>query len=137
MKPVLIIVTSETCAHCVTYKKYYHYQVMDWVKQKKQVNLIELHLSDGLVRLAPEHHPDLKRYVRWFPQFLLFTGESWGNRQGKLDGIIMGGEMVNGTPETVEEKMPPLNGSNIIRWATEHVSNNNISQIPPAANVGA
>ena len=114
-KPVFVIVTSGSCGHCKTYKEKQRVELVNRIKSEGKVNLIEIDLPGSRVEIKPEYHPDLTRYIAFFPQFLLFTGESWDNKSGRLEGVSINGEMINDKIELINK--PTKSDTNfILNW---------------------
>ena len=97
-KLVLLIISSEKCSYCKTYKKEHRDTVI--ANLKDEVNIIEHDSPDFIFRVKPEYHPDVARFQKWWPMFILFD-ESWYDHKSKLNGVILGGEFKNGIPTTL------------------------------------
>lgn len=119
-KSVFVILTSSTCGHCQTFKSKYRDEVIKRVKDDGKVNFVEINFPTSNSVPGPEYHPDLVKYIGWFPEFIIFTGESWENHSIELIGSIMAGKMVSGRPEFVQEESR-LDVDSIISWINKEV----------------
>ena len=116
-KPVFVIITSSTCGHCQTFKTKYRDEVASRIKAEGKANLVEINFPTSNAVPGPEYHPNLVKYIGWFPEFVLFTGESWENHSIDLDGVIMAGAGWDdkGRPKFNQEESR-LDVEGIISW---------------------
>jgi hypothetical protein len=136
-KPVLVLVTAKDCGHCVRFRPLWKPDNPNGPAGRGIRDEIE---RTGLVRVIDIEHPsrsqppnfssyprDLTRYIQWFPMFLLFTGESWDtasaspNKEGRLDGVVFNGTLVNGIPRNITNGIP-LTKDNLINWIRTETS---------------
>ena len=142
-KSVFVIITSDTCHNCVRFKTDFRNDLLKKLEDSGKINVVEINYQTSQPIQDPNYHPDLSSYIGWFPEFILFTGESWEDRSSKLRGEIMYGNMINGQP-VISPGGPKFSVDGIFSWVEEKLSENlfksskiqsevhntNISQIP-------
>jgi thioredoxin-related protein len=104
-KPVFVIVTADTCSHCRYFKSAHLTKLKDKIQRDNSVDLVEISLpTTSTTTLDTTVYPiDIKRWIQWFPTFLLFTAESWKSR-GKLVGFVFNGQFTrSGKLEYIKE----------------------------------
>lgn len=116
-KPVLIVVTSEACTHCITYRKNTRNNVNKDLQD--QVDLVEIHNKSWNFENSNKYHPELQIYIKWYPMFIL-ADDSWYDHKSKLNIKVMNGEMKYNDKEG-KEVMTPGGGpafteANIVDW---------------------
>ena len=141
-KPVLVIVTSTTCGHCHDFKSQVRDDLVAKIRETGKVNVVETNFESATAAPGPEYHPSFVSYIGWFPEFILFTGDSWENHDSELKGEIMGGKMTDGKPEWVQGgPRPTVDG--ITGWINEKLATepfksaqggSYIVNVPPPAN---
>jgi hypothetical protein len=80
------------------------------------VDIVEIPLpTTSTTSLDTNKYPiDIKRWIQWFPTFLLFTSESWKSG-GKLVGFVFNGQFNrNGKMEYVKDF--DTDDESIYRW---------------------
>jgi hypothetical protein len=80
---------------------------------------------------ATDHHPDLRRYISWYPEFAIFTNSTWEDKSdgAKLQGVVMGGKMgANGRIE-LGDTGTRTSPDSIIQWITDTINNNNLYKV--------
>lgn len=127
-KAVFVLVTARNCPHCTNFRK-------NWAEIKRalvETGLIETPIDIEVNSLseAPDptvYPPDLKRWVTWYPNFLLFTKKSWQSAQPGLNGSLEG-HIFNGTMEGNMVKYLG-NGNptreNLVAWVKSRSSSTN------------
>ena len=89
MKPVFVLVTSESCPHCKTFKRYTWPRLSTYLKKDARLKLAEIHVMKNAKEITDRHN-DLLRFATWAPTMMIFTGESWVST--KLVGKVLNGE---------------------------------------------
>lgn len=125
---ILVIFTATSCGACIKYKKIFRDDVLNKLISEGKVSIIEINFPTFNVVLGPEYHPQLKKYIGWFPEFVLFTNESWYNYSTDLIGYIMGGRIVNG--EAKPEKPIAPNAENVSNWINRTIASEMVENIP-------
>jgi hypothetical protein len=132
----LVVVTSQTCGHCVRYKQEVSAKLIDSLKAYSNerrsnklggVDLVQIDLTNTSPSnnvILDRYHQDLKTLIKWFPMFLLFTSQSWKNTTGKLEGIIYNGSLQGG--EWRPTGKSPIDEVNIVDWVKNSVDRNSI-----------
>ena len=106
-KAKLLFISAPDCPACNSYKAKYWKNDSESVKSKlrekyPQVDLIEIILPSKKEKPDPQKYPkDLHRFARWFPTFILITGESWlraqpadgGENDSRLEGAVYYGDL--------------------------------------------
>jgi thiol-disulfide isomerase/thioredoxin len=120
-KPVFVIVTADNCGACVEFKKVWQ-DVKKNIQNLNLVTIVEISLKTRADLPPPNLYPvDIRRFIGWFPTFLLFTSQSWDdalqNSSKQLSGVIFNGR-VNSTTRRVEltETRIGPSSDNMIDW---------------------
>src|SRR5680860_1135952 len=118
--PVFVIITSTTCGACNTFKTRYRMEVMSRLKDEGRVEIVEINFPNMKPVLDNRYHPDLIKFIPWYPLFIIFTGESWENHSTPLMGEIMYAKYEGGrySPEMNQ----PINAETIILWVNKKIS---------------
>ena len=124
----LIFVTAKDCSACVHYKdRYWNTTESELVtKYEGKLELIKIVLENKhRPQPDPNNYPaDLRRFVRWFPTFILIEGKSWqnadpkitgSNRGSRLEGAVYYGQFVN---DIIKQgsNIPIPNSKHLIPW---------------------
>ena len=72
-----------------------------------------------------QYHTDLKKFVGWFPTFLLFSNKSWENKSSKLEGLVYNGEYLNGN-WGLSKSPTSTDKSHIMGWIENSISQNSM-----------
>lgn len=137
-KPVLLIITSSSCGHCKTYKQNNEKAVMEMLGREHLATVYQI--NDGVISPSARINPNLNKYIRFVPTFILLTKESWeGN--GPLFGSIMnqkiGYESGKEFIQTSQAKQEFFNTSEGVKdWIVRELRNNPIfnSNVPKSFN---
>lgn len=117
-KSVFVLVTASQCPHCKNFRK-------DWPEIKQALidsQLVEI-VDIEVVKLSDQpdpkkYPPDLARWVKWFPTFVLVSKSSWTNAQpgqnGRLDGTIFNGVMDAKEAKYIGSESP--NKESLLKW---------------------
>lgn len=119
MKPVLVILTSDTCGHCVIFRKGPRVDVLNALRDQDRVEIVEIHTNNSSGDLGAQNHPDLGSFIAWNPAFLLFTGESWGNHDTPLIGEILGGKKIGSEIRSILTNRPKHDVNGIVGWVNK------------------
>lgn len=114
-RPVFVIVTNEQCGACHRYREKIRDDLFKKLDRSILSDVIEIHLP-SMVNKSPldDYHPKLKEIVAWYPNFMLFTSESWNNKKGNLVTEIMNGSFIEGKIQLVGGV--PFTPEGIIDW---------------------
>lgn len=131
-KAIFVLVTAKNCPHCTNFRK-------NWTEVQQallETGLIEKPVDIEVESMADRPNPalypsDLKRWVRWFPAFLLFSRSSWLAAQPGsnklLDGVIFNGRMTangaeyEGNSKTTKETL--------VEWVKQNCNNGKLSSL--------
>ena len=123
-KPVLIIVTANTCSPCRLFKLTIYDSLVQKLKASNKVDIIDIPLEHTSAKIGPEYPQELSMYVgTWFPMFILASGSSWARRYN-LELSIFNGRITNGRLELISAT--PINEENILKWIETETSTNPI-----------
>lgn len=112
-RPVFVLLTAETCGSCKHFKNSTWNSIKKELEKRNRVRIVEINVpSTGSKPDSSKYHPELSRWIGWFPTIILFPSDRWDNHNSVLTGIIKNGEIKR--PNTVKDK----NGD----WMPEHVS---------------
>ena len=117
-KSVFVLVTASQCPHCKNFRR-------DWPEIKQALidsQLVEI-VDIEVVKLSDQpdpkkYPPDLARWVKWFPTFVLVSKSSWINAQpgqnGRLEGTIFNGVVDAKEAKYIGSESP--NKESLLRW---------------------
>ena len=133
-KHVFIVVTAGNCGFCSAFKTNVWPNLKTKLVNSGRLNVVEIQLetmgevhSESFTNLYPE---DLRRYINWFPTFVLCTYSSWIKRD-QLDAVVMNGKMV--LNESIGKEIASLNPQDeqigtdeesMLQWLTQHLRSN-------------
>lgn len=131
-KHVFIVVTAGNCGYCTRFKTETWPTLKPKLVNSGRLNVVEIQLetmsevhTDSFINLYPE---DLRRYIVWFPTFILCTYSSWIKRDF-IDAVVMNGQMIFN--ESIGKEVATLNSEqidaneeNILQWLTQHLKSN-------------
>ncbi len=147
---VFVIITAETCGACAKFKEKggVREKILRKLNELNIVRIEEIVLratttsTPDARELLERYHPNLRVWIGWFPQFLLFTSESWDNKYDPLKGSIFNGtfdplkydqttreaRLATG-PKPVQDSRYKINADNIVSWiySTSQMNNHNSS----------
>lgn len=125
--PIFLIVTSNGCQHCTQFKKNILGSLKDQLQNDNQVEVVELNLESTNSELPSEYPSDLRRYINWYPTFLLFSRDSWYRAydEGVLKGLVFNGVVDNDQAKARLVGNKSINKNNIVSWIK-----NNLSSLP-------
>ncbi len=93
-KHVFVMAFSSTCGHCRTFKNSKRKPLLNLLSKAGTVEVVELNLTaQNSHTLLTSNHPDLPKYIGWYPSFMLFTRSSWTNKNTKLEGFVLNGKI--------------------------------------------
>lgn len=128
VKPVFVLIMSESCGHCANFKAKRWPGIKEKLLKDGKVDVVEITLQDSTVKPGKEYHPQLAKYIGWFPIMMLFNGNDWKNHGSNLRGIIKNGKLTNNGVETVPDgdKQVDYSPKSILSWVNQNVENNAI-----------
>lgn len=139
MSAIFVIVVKEAgaCAACDHYKADEHDKLMDLLSHMRNVKVLLYTTNNkpGTRSLDKESHPELlKTYWKWWPNFMLFTEESWRKHDSDLKGFVMGADiMVDelGIRQMVESKTEhhDIRAESIKQWINNKLKDNMFNRV--------
>lgn len=125
-KPVFVLLMAETCAHCANFKNKRWPSIKEELVKQNEVDIVELELETQTTKPSNKYHPDLSKYIGWFPTMFLFNGDSWNNHNSELKGVIKNGKLTNNGVENVKSggKLVDYSQESIISWVNKNLSQN-------------
>lgn len=131
MKSIFVIVVKpkDLCHYCDVYKANQHDKLIDLIEKDRRIDYIyleavktpqEKHLIylDGEKYISPHLYEEI--YGKWYPNFMLFTKESWFNPNKELKGYIYGGDPIINDKGVLDLKEIPgeydTRAENIMQW---------------------
>lgn len=91
MKPMLVLVTSESCPACKAFKTRVWPRLGMYLRKDPRFDVTEVHVVKNFLEIR-KVHTDLEKFVRWFPTLIMFTGASWVSTS--LKGKVLNGDFV-------------------------------------------
>jgi len=129
-KPVLVVITADTCGGCVMFKQRVWQQLKQRIQQSGKVQLVEINLPTVRDRIPSQYPTGLQKWVGWYPTLALFTPSSWKSG-GQLQGSVF-----NGFLEGDKIKMVPQNQAramtveDIMDWIDREIASPTFVQGP-------
>lgn len=144
-RPVFCIVTAKGCPGCDGFKKEQYGVLMKLLESKPllgRIRVVEIEYP-GLGTPLPKKSTnnkydipdDLKRFISWFPTFVLINGASWNegkelagavfNGSWNSNGIIIHDSVFNKSSPNESRNLRMTNGESIKSWIEEQLSKNN------------
>ena len=131
-KPVFVLITAEVCSACQHFKNNIWFDLKKELENQGKVKIVTINLPT--LNSKPDttkYHPDLKRYVGWFPTMSLFPASSWYNKSSELKGVIKDGQIIpsfydeNGQfkSEHVEKGKIILSKDSVLNWIDNTIKN--------------
>ena len=121
--PVFVLVMAKTCGACQNFKRRIWPNLKQELERLNKVDIVEIELSStNSVVSNTTYHPELKKFIGWFPTILLFTGDSWNNKSSKLEGIVKNGKLNNNGVEFVGK--PDFSKQSVLEWLNENLNQN-------------
>jgi hypothetical protein len=125
-KPVFLLVTADQCGYCTEFKNNIWPNLKKYLKK---IDLVQVHHinfpSPSPIHLAKsgKYHPDLGKFINWYPTMMLFPYSLWSNSNSVLKGDVMNGlfekDMVKMNPP-----LKPYIEKNILEWLNSTLKNN-------------
>lgn len=122
LNPVFVMVFAGNCSHCKDFKKKSLEELRKSLKSYPGVTPIEYNINtigEDLPSDAPE---DLKRFVKFYPFFLLVSGAVWNEAKngGKLRNVLLYGATI--TPDEKIVILPhKLTKDSLMEWVRNNV----------------
>lgn len=134
----LVFATANDCSSCIMYKKKYwdatRAELEEKYKGRIELVIINFETKRNLQIDTTQYPADLRRFIRWFPTFILIHGKTWelaspqsttsssGESTGstlntvkRLEGVIYYGTFVNDMAKQ-QNNIPPPNAKHLIPW---------------------
>jgi len=148
---LLVINTAKNCGACKRFKELHYDKLLTALKTKTNLTVLHIDLPTMEVTRYFDNlknndyfkivqgqsvtvSPKIQKYIKWFPQFMLFPLESF-----KL-GNLSSGYIFNGTIDAKNDTAImggggiALNAENILEWITKTIVNNPVNVQPVSIN---
>lgn len=122
-KPVVVIVTSNRCPACTSFKKAVLPRLSIFLNRDSRLDLKIVEMIDNDISILTRTHQDVMRFAKWLPTILVFTGISW-NIQDTLSGEIFNGKLVGGTAvhhSNTGDRVLDITPTSIYQWVSDVV----------------
>lgn len=108
MSYIFLIITSDSCGHCRSFKEQYFNDMISNLKSVSNLNILHINLpsmkntheyfinlkNDQIFKVlkgsVPTINPNIEKAIGWFPEFMLISSNIW-NSGGKLTGLVFNG----------------------------------------------
>lgn len=111
---VFVSVNAKDCGPCIMYEKNIRDPLIAKIEKENGVDIVEINNERRSASLD-SFHPMLKHWVGWFPTFLIFTKETWEDKESNLLGTIYDGKFnEQGKPEWIKGTL--ATEKNILEW---------------------
>ena len=128
VKPVLVVVTSDDCGHCATFKRLIWDSLKSKLLSNNNIHLIEISIPRMKTPPGPHYPADLNRWIEWYPTILMFTPKSWNTamtyKSHPLEGVIFNGKLVDNKAKHCSSEGCPtitLNEANFLKWVDDQL----------------
>lgn len=148
-RPVFVLITAKTCHACHGFRSHTWEDLKTELIKQGKVQVVEIDVPNTQSKPdSTQYHPQLSRFIGWFPTMSLYPADRWNNHLSTLIGIIKNGKIVPPSDEQGEhiETVGKMNLSkdDILKWVdytitkekmfsgsqTPHNPPNNPSNIP-------
>jgi len=130
VKPVFVLLMAKTCGHCANFKSKRWPSIKEELLKDGKVDIVEIELETQTTKPPSKYHPDLHKYIGWFPSMFLFNGDSWNNHNSELKGIIKNGKLTDDGVKNVKSggKIVDYSQESILAWVDSNLNQNPIFQ---------
>jgi hypothetical protein len=135
---IFIMITSETCGHCVRFMNTQYKDLVNKLKDIKGLNVLHILYGtgkNGNAELTYDYvksntnyqNPNISKIISWFPTFMLINMNEWTSPNATLNPKIINGSMTTGL--NGERKSEPskggvvLSADKISEWVLNELNN--------------
>ena len=132
-KPVFVLLTATTCPGCVNFKAKVWPSLKEELIKDNKVQVVHIEVPTTGSKPDPtKYHPELSRFIGWFPTMFLFPADRWNNHSSQLIGIVKNGKIVppgvNDQGTQIPEHVEPMVQINVskedtIKWIDFTINN--------------
>jgi hypothetical protein len=135
-RPVIVLVTAETCSHCHTFKSNVWTKLRPVLDTSRRFRVVEINLPTTDAKPGRQYPRDLERFLRWFPILFMVSGSSWNeaSREGSmssLDAVVFNGRIDEGRVSHQAGASPTK--ENILSWLERELK---LPPVPSGPMVG-
>ena len=106
-KPVFVLLTSTTCPSCVNFKAKVWPSLKEDLEKQNKVKVVTIEVPTNSSKPDKQsYHPELSRFIGWFPTMFLFPADRWNNHSSELIGIVKNGKIVPPSVNEAGNKVP-------------------------------
>jgi thiol-disulfide isomerase/thioredoxin len=124
-KPTLIIVTSKTCGACRSYKANVAPALLGALRKDNRIQVGEIDLDTMSSPLPSTYPKELKKFIGWYPTFILLAPMRGNN----LEGVVFNGDMSKGHV-TGPNGSRPISVEGITAWINQELTSNPLFSQP-------
>lgn len=122
-KPTLFAVYADGCPACEMFKKFGRDTFVREITKRNKVILIEITLEHLGAQLPEGFPPELQKFVKWYPTFVLTNTDTLAT--GKIKGTVFNGQLKGNVYELKEKnKLLMPTAENIVNWIEWELVNN-------------
>lgn len=133
MSAVFVIVTSDTCGHCITFKKEHFINLLNKLNLITNLNILLINRdTSGEYKtqfLKPENenstsiNTSIYQSIAWFPMFMLIPKDIiFSKNMKQIVGYVMNGNLIDGKAKLNENGTIPATSDNIYSWVEKHLN---------------
>lgn len=132
-KPVFVLLTATTCPACVNFKARVWPSLKEELEKQNKVKVVTIEVPTTSSKPDTQsYHPELSRFIGWFPTMFLFPADRWNNHSSELIGIVKNGKIVppsvNEAGNKVPEHVEPMGKINLskedtLKWVDFTINN--------------
>ncbi len=129
---ILVAVFADNCDGCKYFKGNHLAKLREKLKGYRYQEIFVARIGDPV---PSNFHPDLNRFVRWWPTFILATRSSFEDKSGRLEAYVFNGVQDNGNISHVGMgKGYPFSADGVVKWISDMESSKAVPVAPLHSN---
>lgn len=90
---VFLLVTAKTCGYCKIFMDTTWGELKSKLEDFKNIKIKKITLETTNTQPSKNlYHPDLHKFIGWFPTLILVSQKTWNNHSKELKGVVYNGE---------------------------------------------
>ncbi len=131
---IFIFISAKNCPHCTSFRNNQWPTCKTQIEQLNTVKSIEIELDKiGDTNKLNDYPNDLKKYVKWYPIFILVPAQSWFNSVSDIKQPLQNMKIYNGIYDSVKDiykhkeaqQSQPINATSIVSWISNEIKSAN------------
>lgn len=137
MSYIFVLITSNTCSACITFKEQHLNKLLEKLKSINDLSVLHINLLNRDVNSLNQSnlkyikganlglHPKFVKTVSWYPQFFIFSKNDWLNTSGNLKGYTFNGTITEEGTSVRSSNGQPHNADNLYEWCKNIIGEKN------------